>query len=116
MSIGFDYFNYSDYKEGAEDSYQQLYHDLHYPLRMICYIYEGEHADYKGYSFSDRSCIFISLAKIAIEDNVDISEIKKELKEIFESDVVEELKKELGDDFEVFYKDYLEVQREYNKL
>ena len=115
MSIDFDYLNYSDYKESAEDLYQQFYHDLHYPLRMICYI-EEEEQDYKGYNFSDRSCIFISLAKIAIDDNVDISEIKKELKEIFESNVVEELKKELGDDFEVFYKDYLEVQQEYNKL
>ncbi len=106
---------YSDYKEGMEDSYRDLYKEFNTPLRMTGYIDEGEYADYKGYGFLDRSCIFISLAKFAIEDNVNISEIKKELKEIFESNVVEKLKKEL-EDFEVFYSDYLAVQREYNKL
>ena len=36
----------------------------------------------------DKCCIFIGLAKIAIDDNVDISEIQGELKEIFESNVI----------------------------
>ena len=107
--------NYSDYKEGAEEMYAEFYKAFDTPLKKLCYIYEGEVADNKDYGFLDRSCIFISLAKFAIDDNVDISEIKKELKEIFESNVVEELKKEL-EDFEIFYSDYLAVQREYNKL
>ncbi len=103
--------NYSDYKKGAEEFYQ----DLNSPLEELSYIYEGEFINYDGYGFLDRSCIFISLAQIAIEDTVDISEIREELKEIFESNVAEKLKKEL-EDFEIFYNDYLEVQREYSKL
>ena len=37
-------------------------------------------------------------------------------KEIFESNVIDGLKEKLGDDFEVFYNDYLKVQQEYKKL
>ena len=38
------------------------------------------------------------------------------LKEIFEGDVIGVLKEKLGDDFEIFYNDYLKVQQEYTKL
>ena len=107
--------NYSDYKEGMEEFYRDFYKESDTPLRMTGYIYEGEFADYKGYSFLDKCCIFISLAKFAIDDNVDISEIQKELKEIFKSNVVEELKNNL-EDFEIFYNDYVEVQQEYLKF
>ena len=51
-----------------------------------------------------------------MNDNVDISEIQGELKEIFESNVIDGLKEKLGNDFEVFYNDYLKVQQEYKKL
>ena len=107
--------NYSECKEGVEDLYLQLYQELNTPLRMTGYIIEGEY-DYEGYDFLDKCCIFIGLAKIAMDDNVDISEIQGELKEIFESNVIDGLKEKLGDDFEVFYNDYLKVQQEYKKL
>ena len=100
--------NYSECKEGVEDLYLQLYQELNTPLRMTGYIIEGEY-DYEGYDFLDKCCIFIGLAKIAMDDNVDISEIQGELKEIFESNVIDGLKEKLGDDFEVFYNDYLKV-------
>lgn len=108
--------NYSDHKEGMKESYRDYYKTFDTSLKMTGYIDEGEYADYEGYDFLDRSCIFVSLAVFAIEDNVDISEIREELKEIYESDVVEKLKKELGDDFKVFYTDYLKVQEQYRAL
>ena len=83
--------NYSEHKEAVQEFYQ----DLESPLDEIGYIVEGEYIDYEGYDFS---------------------EIQGELKEIFESDVIDGLKEKLGDDFEVFYNDYLKVQQEYNKL
>ena len=104
--------NYSEHKEGVQEFYQ----DLERPLDEMGYIVEGEYIDYEGYEFLDRCCIFISLAKIAIDDNADISVIQEELKEIFEGDVIGVLKEKLGDDFEIFYNDYLKVQQEYTKL
>ena len=108
--------NYSEHKEGVQESYEELYQELNTPLRMTGYIVEGEYIDYEGYEFLDRCCIFISLAKIAIDDNADISVMQEELKEIFERDVIGVLKEKLGDDFEIFYNDYLKVQQEYTKL
>ncbi len=104
--------NYSEHKEAVQEFYQ----DLESPLDEIGYIVEGEYIDYEGYDFLDRCCIFINLAKIIIDNNADISEIQGELKEIFESDVIDGLKEKLGNDFEVFYNDYLKVQQEYKKL
>lgn len=108
--------NYSEYKEGTQESYEELYQELGTLLRMTGYLTEKEYADYEGYDFLDKCFIFIGLAKIAIDDNVDISEIQGELKEIFESNVIDGLKEKLGNDFEVFYNDYLKVQQEYKKL
>ena len=104
--------NYSEHKEGVQEFYQ----DLESPLDEMGYIVEGEYIDYEGYEFLDRCCIFISLAKIAIDDNADISAIQEELKEIFEGDVIAVHKEKLGDDFKIFYNDYLKVQQEYIKL
>ncbi len=108
--------NYSEHKEDTQESYEELYQELGTLLRMTGYLTEKEYADYEGYDFLDKCYIFISLAKIAMDDNVDISEIQGELKEIFESNVIDGLKEKLGDDFEVFYNDYLKVQQEYKKL
>ena len=80
--------NYSEHKEGAQESYEELYQELGTLLRMTGYLTEKEYADYEGYDFLDKCCIFIGLAKIAMDDNVDISEIQGELKEIFESNRV----------------------------
>ena len=99
--------NYSEHKEVVQEFYQDLERG---------YIVEGEYISYKGYDFLDKCCIFINLAKIIIDDNTDIFEIQGELKEIFESNVIDELKEKLGNNFEVFYKDYLKVQQEYKKL
>ncbi len=104
--------NYSEHKEVVQEFYQ----DLESPLDEIGYIVEGEYISYKGYDFLDKCCIFINLAKIIIDDNTDIFEIQGELKEIFESNVIDELKEKLGNNFEGFYKDYLKVQQEYKKL
>lgn len=108
--------NYKDYKECSEDFYNQLYKELHTPFRMLCYITEGEFADYEGYGFLDRCCIFISMAKIAIDDNVDIFEIQQELCEIFQSNAIDKMKEESEFDFDIFYNDYLNVQQEYHKM